>query len=138
MFSMPLVMTDGGSIMTIPSLTARLPGPGLAVYAAARPGIDYAIKIAAVEYGGGNIRNSIAAGLIRTVMTDAIFGLAILRGVLSRTSPRAGWVLLTTLPDALWLADDARSGFINGQLMMYPETAQRATATVRSLASSES
>ena len=54
------VMTDGGSIMTISSLTARLPGPGLAV--CARAGIDYAIKIAAVEYGEQNIRfNSIAA-----------------------------------------------------------------------------
>jgi len=44
-------MTDGGSIITISSLTARLPGPALSVYAAARAGIDYAIKVAALEYG---------------------------------------------------------------------------------------
>ena len=30
--------------MTISSLTARIPGPGLAAYSAARAGIDYAIK----------------------------------------------------------------------------------------------
>ena len=44
-------MTDGGSVVTISSLTARIPGPGLAAYSAARAGIDYAIKVAAVEYG---------------------------------------------------------------------------------------
>ena len=113
------VMTEGGSIMTISSLTARLPGPGLAVYAAARAGIDYAIKIAAVEYGQQNIRfNSIAAGLIRTDMTDAIFENSDSE---ERFIPHIPSGRMGTIDDiaqtALWLADDARSGFINGQLI---------------------
>ena len=113
------VMTEGGSIMTISSLTARLPGPGLAVYAAARAGIDYAIKIAAVEYGEQNIRfNSIAAGLIRTDMTDAIFEHSDSE---ERFIPHIPSGRMGTIDDiaqtALWLADDARSGFINGQLI---------------------
>ena len=43
-------MDNGGSIITISSLTARLPGPGLGIYAGARAGIDYALKVAAIEY----------------------------------------------------------------------------------------
>ena len=38
---------NDGSIITISSLTARLPGPALGVYSAARAGIDYAIRVAA-------------------------------------------------------------------------------------------
>ena len=60
-------MSEGGSVVTISSLTARIPGPGLAVYSSARAGIDYAIRVAAIEYGKQNIRfNSIAAGLIQS------------------------------------------------------------------------
>ena len=44
-------MENGGSVITISSLTARLPGPGLAAYSSTRAGIDYAIKVAAHEYG---------------------------------------------------------------------------------------
>ena len=40
-------MSRGGSVITISSLTARLPGPALCVYSAARAGIDYAIRVRA-------------------------------------------------------------------------------------------
>lgn len=112
-------MTEGGSVITISSLTARLPGPGLAVYAAARAGIDYAIKIAAVEYGPQKIRfNSIAAGLIRTDMTDDIFEHS---NSEARFIPHIPAGRMGNINDiaqtALWLADDDRSSFINGQLI---------------------
>ena len=67
-------MGDGGSVITISSLTARIPGEGLSVYAGARAGIDYVIKVAAKEYGARKVRfNSIAAGLIETDMTSGFF-----------------------------------------------------------------
>ena len=47
-------MSDGGSVLTVSSLTARIPGPGLATYSGARAGIDYAIKVAAVEYAANH------------------------------------------------------------------------------------
>jgi len=112
-------MDTGGSVMTISSLTARLPGPALAVYAAARSGIDFAIRIAAVEYGAQNIRfNSIAAGLIHTDMTAAMFQDD---STNQRFIPHIPLARMGNTNDiaetALWLADDEKSPFITGQLI---------------------
>jgi len=65
---------NGGSFVSISSLTAHNPGRGLAAYASAKAGLEYATKIAAVEYGDANIRfNTVAASLIETPMTTAHF-----------------------------------------------------------------
>lgn len=112
-------MENGGSVITISSLTARIPGPGLAAYSGARAGIDHAIKVAAVEYGDRGVRfNSIAAALIRTDMTDAIFGMDfVLEGFLSVTPCGRMGTLDDMAEAALFLADGQRSGFINGQVL---------------------
>ncbi|MGB8859686.1 MAG: SDR family oxidoreductase [Ilumatobacteraceae bacterium] len=65
---------NGGSFVSISSLTAQNPAVGLAAYASAKAGLEYASKIAAVEYGDANIRfNTIAASLIETPMTSRVF-----------------------------------------------------------------
>lgn len=112
-------MNSGGSVVTISSLTARLPGPQLAVYSGARAGIDYAIKVAAVEYSEKKIRfNSIAAGLIQTDMTDAFFTMdAIVNAHLKETPVGRMGTVDDMAEAALFLADDARSGFVNGQVL---------------------
>jgi len=64
----------GGAFVTISSVTAHNPSAGLAAYASAKAGVEYATKIAAVEYGDAEIRfNTIAASLIETPMTEGIF-----------------------------------------------------------------
>ncbi|HIG59300.1 MAG TPA: SDR family oxidoreductase [Gammaproteobacteria bacterium] len=112
-------MDTGGSVMTISSLTARLPGPALAVYAAARSGIDFAIRVAAVEYGAQKIRfNSIAAGLIHTDMTDAMFQDDATNKRFIPHIPLARMGNPNDIAEtALWLADDEKSPFITGQLI---------------------
>lgn len=112
-------MTEGGSVITVSSLTARIPGPGLAVYSAARAGIDYAIKVAAVEYAEQKVRfNSIAAGLIQTDMTDAFFSMPqIIDGHLDATPSGRMGTLDDMAEAALFLADSERSGYINGQVL---------------------
>lgn len=112
-------MSEGGSVITVSSLTARLPGPGLSVYAGARAGIDFAIKVAALEYSAQKVRfNSIAAGLIQTDMTEALFAMP---GVLDAHIQATPCGRMGTLDDmaeaALYLADGERSGYINGQLL---------------------
>jgi 3-oxoacyl-[acyl-carrier protein] reductase len=112
-------MDNGGSIITISSLTARLPGPGLGIYAGARAGIDYALKVAAIEYAEKKIRfNSIAAGLIETDMTAGLFAMP---GVVELYTGAIPVGRMGTVDDvaeaALWLADDKTSGFVNGQLI---------------------
>jgi NAD(P)-dependent dehydrogenase (short-subunit alcohol dehydrogenase family) len=66
---------NGGAFVSISSLTAQNPARGLAAYASAKAGLEYASKIAAVEYGDAGIRfNTIAASLIETPMTSRVFG----------------------------------------------------------------
>ena len=112
-------MAEGGSVLTVSSMTARIPGPGLATYSGARAGIDYAIKVAAVEYAARRVRfNSIAAGLIRTDMTDAFFEMApIIEAHLQETPAGRMGTLDDMAEAALFLADDSRSGYINGQVL---------------------
>ncbi|MFV8783133.1 SDR family NAD(P)-dependent oxidoreductase [Microbulbifer sp. SA54] len=112
-------MASGGSVITISSLTTRLPGPELAVYSGARAGIDHAIRVAAVEYAEKGIRfNSIAAGLIKTDMTDPIFGMEPIVDAYVRETPAGRLGTLDDMAEtALYLADNTRSGFINGQVI---------------------
>ena len=112
-------MKEGGSVVTVSSLTARIPGPGLAVYSGARAGIDYAIKVAAVEFAAKKVRfNSIAAGLIETDMTSAFFGMdPVIQGHLDATPAGRMGNLDDMAEAALFLADDTRSGYINGQVL---------------------
>lgn len=112
-------MTAGGSVITVSSLTARLPGPTMAVYSAARAGIDYAIKVAAVEYAQQRVRfNSIAAGLIKTDMTSPFFDMEPIIQAHLRETPAGRMGTLDDMAEAaLFLADEGRSGYINGQLL---------------------
>ena len=112
-------MHNGGSVVTISSLTTRLPGAQLAVYSSARAGIDHAIKVAAVEYAEKKIRfNSIAAGLIRTDMTDAYFGMDVIIDAYLKDTPAGRMGTVDDMAEtALYLADNSRSGFINGQVL---------------------
>jgi NAD(P)-dependent dehydrogenase (short-subunit alcohol dehydrogenase family) len=112
-------MSEGGSVITISSLTARIPGPGLAVYSAARAGIDYAIRVAAVEYGERKVRfNSIAAGLIQTDMTDDFFAVESIIDAHIDATPCGRMGTLDDIAEAaLFLADERRSGYINGHVL---------------------
>ena len=65
---------DGGAFLSLSSLTAQNPARGLIAYASAKAGLEYATKVAAVEYGAQNVRfNAVAASLIETPMTAAMF-----------------------------------------------------------------
>ena len=112
-------MDNGGSVITVSSLTARIPGPGLSVYSGARAGIDYAIRVAAQEYGERGVRfNSIAAGLIETDMTSMLFAMdGVVDGYVAATPVGRMGNLDDIAEAALFLADDKRSGFVNAQVL---------------------
>ncbi|EEB80487.1 KR domain superfamily protein [marine gamma proteobacterium HTCC2148] len=112
-------MKNGGSVVTISSLTARIPGPGLSAYAGARAGIDYAMKVAAQEYGAQKVRfNSIAAGLIETDMTSMFFAMdPVIDSHIEATPVGRMGNLADMAEAALFLADGGRSGYINGQVL---------------------
>jgi len=112
-------MREGGSVITVSSLTARLPGPGLAVYSGARAGIDFAMQVAAHEYGEQRVRfNSIAAGLIETDMTEVLFGMQPVVDAHIEATPCGRMGTVDDMAEAaLFLADDRRSGFVNGHIL---------------------
>ena len=65
-------MGEGGSIVLFSSLTARVPGTGLAAYAGAKAALEHIVRIAALEFGPREIRvNAVAPGFSRTPMTEA-------------------------------------------------------------------
>jgi NAD(P)-dependent dehydrogenase (short-subunit alcohol dehydrogenase family) len=72
-----MAASGGGAFLSISSLTAQNPARGLAAYASSKAGVEYATKIAAVEYGDRNVRfNTVAASLIETPMTARHFTVA--------------------------------------------------------------
>ena len=82
-------------------------------------GIDYAIKVAAQEYTAQKVRfNSIAAGLIETDMTSMFFGMdPVIQAHIDETPAGRMGNLDDMAEAALFLADDGRSGYINGQVL---------------------
>jgi len=73
-FGNSMAATGGGAFLSISSQTAHSPAVGLAAYGSSKAGVEYATKIAAVEYGPKNVRfNCVASGLIETPMTSRIF-----------------------------------------------------------------
>jgi NAD(P)-dependent dehydrogenase (short-subunit alcohol dehydrogenase family) len=102
-------MPQGGSIITMSSVTAELTTPRLAAYAGSKAAADKVVKVAAVEYGDRGIRvNSLAPGLTSTPMTAAYFADEKVVAAFQREIPIGR---MTTVDDvaasALWLASDA-------------------------------
>jgi NAD(P)-dependent dehydrogenase (short-subunit alcohol dehydrogenase family) len=107
---------DGGTFLSLSSLTAHNPSRGQIAYASAKAGIEYATQIAALEYGPRRVRfNAIAPALIETPMTSRIFAMGPIIQAIREITPigRLG------TPDdvantALFLCSEAGS-FITGQ-----------------------
>ncbi len=68
-------LNDGGRIVNLSSVVARLPAKGLAAYSMTKPAIDSLTKSLAFDLGGRNINvNAVAPGVIQTDMTAAFTG----------------------------------------------------------------
>lgn len=102
-------MKEGGSIMTLSSLTVELPSPGMTAYAATKAATDKAVQIAAVEYGGAGIRvNSLSPGLTQTPMTDMFFGIPTVIEAFKKETPIGQMPTVENVAyAALYLASDA-------------------------------
>lgn len=115
--AMAAKMQAGASIITLSSLTAAIPGPGRAAYAGTKAAVDYAVKIAALEYGGQGIRiNAVAPGLIRTPMTDAFLSRPGVEAAYKRETPLGRMTTPEDVAAAVeWLASP--DCFMTGQLL---------------------
>ena len=107
---------DGGSLISISSLTAHNPAAGLAAYAGAKKALEYITEIAAVEYGPDDIRvNTIAAHLIETPMTAHIFRMPLAIKAMEQQTPLGRMGHVDDIANAaLFLASD-EAAYISGQ-----------------------
>ena len=110
-------MANGGSIVTTSSLTVDRPGPGLGAYSATKAAADQLVRVAAVEYGGKNIRvNAVAPGFTRSAMTEGYFAYPGVQKAFENEIPLGR---LGTVKDqagaVLWVASD--ECFMTGQVI---------------------
>ena len=69
-------LRDGGSLVSITSLNARLAAPGMSGYCAAKAGLAMLTQVAALELAPRNIRvNAVSPGFVETPLTELV-GLA--------------------------------------------------------------
>lgn len=113
---MAAAMKEGGSIITISSLTATLVAEGYAHYAGAKAGANHAVRIAASEYGAEGIRvNTVSPTLIETPMTSHILGAPGVRRAFTEETPLGRIGQIDDVVGAVaWLAGDD-SSFVTGQ-----------------------
>ncbi len=101
-------MENGGSIITLSSLTVELTNTGLGGYAGAKAATDKIVQIAAYEYGPQGIRvNSLSPGLVETEMTEALFQNPNMLSAFIKEIPVGRMPSLDDVSHAaLWLASD--------------------------------
>jgi NAD(P)-dependent dehydrogenase (short-subunit alcohol dehydrogenase family) len=109
-------MADGGSIVTISSLTGTLVADGYAPYAGAKAGINHASRIAASEYGPRKIRvNVVSPTTVETPMVAKLFQIPGVREAFEKETPMGELPGVEDVTEAvLFLASDG-SRFVSGE-----------------------
>jgi NAD(P)-dependent dehydrogenase (short-subunit alcohol dehydrogenase family) len=109
-------MREGGSIVTVSSLTASLVAEGYAPYAGAKAGINHASRIAASEYGAKGVRvNLVSPTTVETPMVAALFATPGVREAMVAETPLGDLPGIDDVVNAvLFLASD-ESAFITGE-----------------------
>lgn len=109
-------MGEGGSVVSLSSLTSSVAAEGHAPYAGCKAGINHVTSIAAAEYGKKGVRfNTVAPTVIETPMTAPMFAIPGFKDVLVQETPLGKLGRVEDVVEAvLWLASDA-SGFVTAQ-----------------------
>jgi NAD(P)-dependent dehydrogenase (short-subunit alcohol dehydrogenase family) len=108
---------DGGSIVSISSISGRRPSPGTAAYGAAKAGVENLTASLAVEWAPKVRVNALAVGLVVTELSELHYGDSASMAAVAATVPlgrfakpaEIGWA-------AAFLASDAAS-YISGTTM---------------------
>ncbi len=110
---------NGGSFVSISSLTAHNPAKGLAAYASAKAGLEYATQIAAVEYGDAGIRfNAVSASLIETPMTARAFAMEPVIQAMRELTPLGRMGTPQDIANAVLFLSSDLGSFVTGQTIM--------------------
>ena len=112
------LMTDGGSIINICSLTSEVGVPGAAPYGASKSGLVGLTRALATEWASRNIRvNGIGPGYFRTALTESFYESAQWREAMLDKIPLRRFGQLPDLAGAaIFLCSDA-AAYITGQVL---------------------
>jgi NAD(P)-dependent dehydrogenase (short-subunit alcohol dehydrogenase family) len=112
------LMTDGGSIINICSLTSEVGVPGAAPYGASKSGLAGLTRALATEWAPRNIRvNGIGPGYFRTALTETFYEDAQWREAMLDKIPLRRFGQLPDLAGAaIFLCSDA-AAYITGQVL---------------------
>ena len=112
------LMTDGGSIINICSLTSEVGVPGAAPYGASKSGLAGLTRALATEWAPRNIRvNGIGPGYFRTALTESFYENAQWREAMLDKIPLRRFGQLPDLAGAtIFLCSDA-AAYITGQVL---------------------
>jgi NAD(P)-dependent dehydrogenase (short-subunit alcohol dehydrogenase family) len=112
------LMTDGGSIINICSLTSEVGVPGAAPYGASKSGLAGLTRALAAEWAPRNIRvNGIGPGYFRTALTESFYENAQWREAMLDKIPLRRFGQLPDLAGAaIFLCSDA-AAYITGQVL---------------------
>ena len=109
---------NGGAFLSLSSLTAHNPTRGLAAYGSAKAGLEYATKIAAVEYGARNVRfNSLAASLVETPMTERIFRVDVAIAAMREVTPLGRMGTTEDIANAALFLCGPLGSYVTGQTL---------------------
>ncbi len=113
-----MAATGGGAYLNLSSLTAHNPAAGLTAYGSAKAGLEYAAKIAAVEYGGAQVRvNSVAASLIDTPMTHRVFSFKPAIDAMLDVTPLRRMGVPADIANAAYFLCSDEGAFVTGQTL---------------------
>jgi NAD(P)-dependent dehydrogenase (short-subunit alcohol dehydrogenase family) len=117
-------MPNGGNFILFSSLTATIPGVGLAAYSGAKAALDHLVRVAALEYGPKNIRvNAVAPGFSKTPMTESFLEDQFFLDLYRSESPLGALVTPEQVAEAVaWLASP--NCFMTGEIMQVSGGAQ--------------
>jgi 3-oxoacyl-[acyl-carrier protein] reductase len=124
-------LRDGGSLVSLTSLNARLAAPGMSAYCAAKAGLAMLTQVAALELAARRIRvNAVSPGFVETPLTE---GVKLVPGALDEyleNTPlgRVGTptdvahaVLFLCSPKASWLTGEVLDLNGGAHLKRYPD-----------------
>lgn len=104
---------EGGSMVAIASLSGMRPSPGTAAYGAAKAGLISLVQSLAIEWGPKVRVNAVAAGLVETEQTRALYGEAALETLRAQV-PLGRLCLPDDVADACLFLASPLARFVSG------------------------